>query len=64
LKEPYLSGFISDRNLKRIAGSPAVITKTNGKGQVIVFIDDLNFRMYWYGTTKLFMNAVLFGQLL
>ncbi|MDR3219517.1 MAG: peptidase M14 [Dysgonamonadaceae bacterium] len=64
LEEPYLSGFISDKNLKRIAGSPAVVTKANGKGQVIVFIDDLNFRMYWYGTTKLFMNAVLFGQLL
>jgi hypothetical protein len=64
LKTPYLSGCISANNLKRIAGSPAVITKANGKGQVIVFADDLNFRMYWYGTSKLFMNAILFGQLL
>ncbi|GHT71264.1 peptidase M14 [Bacteroidia bacterium] len=64
LKNPYLSGCISSQNLKRIAGTPAVITKMNGKGQVIVFVDDLNFRMYWYGTSKLFMNAVLFGQLL
>jgi hypothetical protein len=64
LKEPYLSGCISQGNLRRIAGSPAVFTKAAGKGQVIVFADDLNFRMYWYGTTKLFMNAILFGQLL
>jgi hypothetical protein len=64
LKNPYLSGCISPKNLQRIAESPAVITKTHGKGQVIVFADDLNFRMYWYGTTKLFMNAILFGQLL
>jgi hypothetical protein len=64
LKNPYLSGCISDGNLKRIAGTPAVITKASGKGQVVVFPDDLNFRMYWYGTSKLFMNAVLFGQLL
>jgi hypothetical protein len=64
LKNPYLSGCISPDNLQRIAGTPAVITQANGKGQVIVFIDDLNFRMYWYGTSKLFMNAILFGQLL
>ncbi|GHT54692.1 peptidase M14 [Bacteroidia bacterium] len=64
LKTPYLSGCISENNLKRIAGSPAVITTASGKGQVIVFADDMNFRMYWYGTTKLFMNAILFGQLL
>ncbi|GHT62216.1 peptidase M14 [Bacteroidia bacterium] len=64
LKTPYLSGCISPANLQRIAGSPAIITKANGKGQVIVFADDMNFRMYWYGTTKLFMNAILFGQLL
>jgi hypothetical protein len=64
LKSPYLSGCISPKNLQRIAGSPAAITKANGKGQVIVFADDLNFRMYWYGTSKLFMNAILFGQLL
>jgi hypothetical protein len=64
LKNPYLSGCISGGNLKRIAETPAVITKANGKGQVIVFSDDLNFRMYWYGTSKLFMNAILFGQLL
>jgi hypothetical protein len=64
LKNPYLSGCISSQNLTRIAETPAVITKANGKGQVIVFADDLNFRMYWYGASKLFMNAVLFGQLL
>jgi hypothetical protein len=64
LKTPYLSGCISPKNLSRIAESPAVITTASGKGQVIVFADDMNFRMYWYGTTKLFMNAILFGQLL
>jgi hypothetical protein len=64
LKQPYLSGCISGANLQRIAGSPAILTEGHGKGRVIVFADDMNFRMYWYGTTKLFMNAILFGQLL
>jgi hypothetical protein len=64
LEKPYLSGCISGANLERIGGSPAVVTESQGKGRVIVFADDMNFRMYWYGTTKLFMNAILFGQLL
>jgi hypothetical protein len=64
LEKPYLSGCISAANLERIGGTPAAVTESQGKGRVIVFADDLNFRMYWYGTTKLFMNAVLFGQLL
>ncbi|MDR1645634.1 MAG: peptidase M14 [Tannerellaceae bacterium] len=64
LEQPYLSGCISGANLQRIAGSPAVVTESYGKGRVIVFADDPNFRMYWYGMSKVFMNAVLFGQLL
>jgi hypothetical protein len=64
LKKPYLSGCISAANLQKIGGSPAIITTAAGKGQVIYFADDMNFRMYYYGTTKLFMNAILFGQLL
>jgi hypothetical protein len=64
LTKPYLSGCISAANLKRIAGTPAVIVNPSGKGQVIVFADDLHFRMYWYGATKIFMNAIFFGKLI
>ncbi|MDR0962632.1 MAG: peptidase M14 [Mediterranea sp.] len=64
LPKPYLSGFISQANLKRMGGAPAVAIQSCGKGRVIVFADDPNYRMYWYGTTRMFMNAVLFGQLL
>ncbi|MDR0891032.1 MAG: peptidase M14 [Mediterranea sp.] len=66
LKMPdlYLSGCISEGNLKRMAGQPAVIVQQAAKGRVIVFADDLNFRSYWYGTSKLFLNAIFFGGLL
>lgn len=62
-KEPYLSGCISAANLKRLAYTPACFVNGHGSGTVIYFNDDLNYRSYWFGTTKLFMNAVFFGQL-
>ncbi|MDR2472729.1 MAG: peptidase M14 [Tannerella sp.] len=64
LNNPYLSGCISASNIAKIASSPAIITQAEGKGHIIFIADDLNFRMYWYGTTKIFINAVMFGQLL
>jgi hypothetical protein len=64
LNEPYLSGCISPQNLAYLAQTPAAIVLPCEKGKVILFADDMNFRMYWYGTTKLFMNAILFGNLI
>jgi hypothetical protein len=61
---PYLSGCISKENLKRFAANPAVIIQSCESGRTICFADDINFRMYWYGASKIFLNAVFFGQLL
>ncbi len=64
LDKPYISGCISQANLEHIGGSPAVMISPSGRGRVIYFADDMNFRSYWYATSKLFMNAVFFGQLM
>jgi hypothetical protein len=61
--DPLLSGYSSKENLQRIAGSAAVAVH-QGPGRVISIYDDTNFRAIWYGTSKLFMNAVFFGQIL
>jgi hypothetical protein len=31
---------------------------------VVLFADNPNFRGYWHGTSRLFLNAVFFGNLL
>ena len=62
-KQPYLSGCVSPKNINRIANSPAALVTKSGKGNVIWFADDLNYRSYWFGGTKIFMNAIYFGQL-
>ncbi len=61
--KPYISGCISQNNLDRFAGTPAACVAKYGEGQVVFFVDNLNFRSFWYATTKLFMNAVYFGGL-
>ena len=61
-KNPLLAGYISKENLKAISETiPFKITNL-GKGKVIVFTDNTNFRAFWYGTNKLMMNAIFFSK--
>ncbi|MCH8547816.1 MAG: zinc carboxypeptidase, partial [Balneolaceae bacterium] len=60
--EPLVSGYISDENLEIIGGTASVIVSSYGSGRVIAFVDNPNFRAFWYGTNKLFANAVFFGN--
>ncbi len=62
VKDPLLSGYVSKENLKNISGSPAVSISTFGKGKIIAFTDNHNFRAFWYGTNRLFINSLLFGD--
>jgi hypothetical protein len=59
--EPLLAGFVSAENLKRLGKIPAVIATRLGRGTVIRFVDDPNFRGFWYGSSRLFVNAVVLG---
>ncbi len=61
---PLLSGYISKENLKTIANTIPFKVSKLGKGRVIVFTDNTNFRAFWYGTNKLLMNAVFFGKMM
>ncbi len=44
--------------------SASIVVSKLGKGRVVMFADNPNFRGSWYGTNKLFMNAVFFGSLI
>lgn len=59
--EPLVSGFASESNVAKIAGTPAVRAERVGRGVVIAMIDNPNFRGVWYGTNRLFSNALFFG---
>ncbi len=61
-ENPLLSGYISEENLEQLKNSAAVLVNHYGRGQIISFIDNPNFRAFWYGTNKLFANAIFFGD--
>gem|GEM_PF-3975136 len=54
------SGFVSDENEHFIAMTPYLAEEKVGKGHVVLYLDDPNFRMFWYGLTRLFLNSIFF----
>ena len=61
-KEPHIDGYISKNNMeKNIKGSASLIVSSIGSGRAVLFADNPNFRGTWYGTNKLFLNAIFFG---
>ncbi|MBN7815999.1 M14 family metallopeptidase [Algoriphagus pacificus] len=61
-ENPLLGGYISDSNLELIKKSASIIISPVGRGRVINFYDSPNFRGTWFGTNKLFLNAIFFGN--
>lgn len=64
-ENPHIDGFISDKNLNEfMKKSASIIVSQQGRGRVVLFADNPNFRGSWYGTNKLFLNALFFGSLI
>ncbi len=59
---PLASGYVSQENIDTMAGTAAIVVTALGSGRVIAMTDNPNFRAFWFGTTRLFMNAVFFGH--
>jgi hypothetical protein len=61
--KPLQSGWVSGK-IDAIKNSAAVIVNTVGNGRVINISDNPNFRAFWLGGSKLFMNAIFFGRII
>jgi hypothetical protein len=61
---PLISGYISEENENLLKNSVPFKVKRMEKGRVVLFTDNTNFRAFWYGTNKLLMNAIFFGQMM
>lgn len=62
--EPLMAGFTADELQDLIADSAAVVAHRLGKGRVIGLADNVNFRGYWYGTSRLMSNAIYLSGLI
>lgn len=63
-QKPLLSGYVHAKVLPQASNSAAAIVYGLGRGKVICFPGNPNFRAFWYGTNRLFANAVFFGNLI
>ena len=61
---PIISGYANAVNKKAMANSAASIVFGKGRGRIVVFMDDLTFRAYWWGTAKILGNAIFFGRII
>ena len=62
-KDPHIDGYISEKNMKNnFKNTASLIVSRIGSGRVVIFADNPNFRGSWYGTNKLFLNAIFFGD--
>ncbi|RMG86126.1 MAG: zinc carboxypeptidase, partial [Bacteroidetes bacterium] len=60
---PLLDGYIHPDNLEMIKNSASLLVSRLSRGRAILFVDNPNFRGFWYGTNRLFFNALFFAEL-
>ncbi len=59
----HIDGFITKKNMEEyLKPSASLIVSKVGKGRVVLFADNPNFRGSWYGTNRLFLNALFLGN--
>lgn len=62
-KNPHIDGFITSKNMEEnLKPSASLIVSEVGSGRVVLFADNPNFRGSWYGTNRLFLNALFLGD--
>ena len=57
-----IDGFLSENNKKKIKESVSLVVSRVGRGIAVMFADNPNFRGAWYGTNRLFLNAIFLGD--
>jgi hypothetical protein len=58
-----ISGFIWPDNTERLLrGTAYLLDEPTGRGHVILYAEDPNYRGIWRNTTRLFFNSILFSS--
>ena len=57
-----IDGFLSEANKQKLSESVSLVVSKIGNGIAVMFSDNPNFRGAWYGTNRLFLNAIFLGD--
>ena len=63
-RSPLMSGYLHRDLEPLLRNSASVVVSGLRSGRVILMTDNPNFRAFWFGTNKLFLNAIFFGSTL
>jgi len=63
-KNAHVAGFLNHDNTKLLQDSAVMTVERMGRGKIILFAYDPNFRLFWRNATGLFLNALLFGSVM
>lgn len=63
-EQALLSGYMSAENQELARESASVIVEGKGKGALVLSLDDPAFRAFWWGSQRVLINSVFFGELL
>ncbi len=59
---PLLSGYSAKQMTNQVANKTAIMAHNSGYGRVIASSENLTFRGYWLGTSKIVANALFFAK--
>jgi len=59
-----IGGYIHPATLQKFKNAASIVVGGEGAGRVIFFADNPNFRGAWYGTNKLFLNALFYNSMI
>jgi hypothetical protein len=62
MDDPVIAGVVWPEAADRLAGSLLVGMEPRGRGVVVLFAQEPDFRLFWRGTAPLFLNAVFYGK--
>jgi len=61
---PLIAGYMSRENQNLIADKSSVLVQKMGQGKLILFSEDMNFRAFWLGSSRVFVNALYFSDII
>lgn len=56
-----VSGYLSVENEERLAMTPFLVVEPLGRGRCVLYNEDPNFRLFWFGLNRLFLNSLFFA---
>lgn len=57
--EVLASGYASNENKEHAAGNAFAVVDDMGRGQVVMLLDNTQYRMFWVGPSRFIQNAVM-----